>query len=59
MLTVEDSGIIENAAGKRTLGASIKASLKTLLLRPHNFFFSKPFALIFVSHIRRVHPSRP
>jgi hypothetical protein len=48
MLT-DSSGIIENAAGKRTLSASIKASLRSLLLRPHNFFFSKPFALIFVS----------
>jgi hypothetical protein len=42
------SGIIENASGKRSLGDSMKHSLRTLLLRPHTFFFSKPFALIFV-----------
>jgi hypothetical protein len=46
-------GIIENAAGKRSLRESIKSSLQLLLLRPHNFFFSKPFGLIFVSF----HPS--
>ena len=43
-----DSGIIENASGRRSLGESVRSSLRTLVLRPHAFFFSKPFALIFV-----------
>ena len=38
---------MENASGRATLGDSIKASLRTLLTRPHNFLFSKPAALIF------------
>jgi len=29
------------------MGASIRASLQTMLLRPHRFLLSKPFALIF------------
>jgi len=47
IITIIDRGIIENASGTRTLGASVRSSLKSLLLRPHTFFFSKPFALIF------------
>lgn len=38
---------MENASGRRTLGASLRASLKTLVLRPHKLIISKPFALIF------------
>jgi len=38
---------MENASGRRTLGASLRASLSTLLLRPHRIILSKPFALIF------------
>jgi hypothetical protein len=38
---------MENASGRRTLGASLRASLQTLLLRPHRIIASKPFALIF------------
>ena len=41
--------IIENASGKRSISASMVKSAKGLLLRPHHFLFSKPFALIFVS----------
>jgi hypothetical protein len=33
----------------------MRSSLKTLLLRPHNFFFSKPFGLIFVRPPVRVY----
>jgi hypothetical protein len=40
--------IIENASGKRPLMASIRASLTTMLLRPHAYIASKPFALIFM-----------
>ncbi|KAJ9669787.1 hypothetical protein H2201_000172 [Coniosporium apollinis] len=47
IITAIDRGIIENASGRNTLGASLKSSLRTLLLRPHAFIFSKPFALIF------------
>ncbi|KAF2180477.1 hypothetical protein K469DRAFT_714437 [Zopfia rhizophila CBS 207.26] len=42
-----DRGIIENASGRNTLGASLKGSLQQILFRPHRFFFSKPFALIY------------
>ena len=38
---------MENASGRRPLAASLKSSLKTLLLRPSSIIFSKPFALIF------------
>ncbi|OCK86035.1 hypothetical protein K432DRAFT_285567 [Lepidopterella palustris CBS 459.81] len=47
IITIIDRGIIENASGRNTLGASLKSSLKELLLRPHRFLVSKPFALIF------------
>jgi hypothetical protein len=40
--------IIENASGKQPLMASIRSSLKTMLLRPHTYIASKPFALIFM-----------
>lgn len=43
-----NSGIIENASGRNTLGGSLKSSLRQMLFRPHRFVFSKPFALIFV-----------
>ncbi len=39
---------MENASGRRSLGASLRDSLKTLVLRPHNLILSKPFALIFM-----------
>ena len=39
---------MENASGRNTLAASIKTSLKNLLLRPQTVFLSKPFALIFM-----------
>ncbi|KAK3620281.1 hypothetical protein LTR56_023495 [Elasticomyces elasticus] len=38
--------IIENASGKRPMMPSLKASLSSLLFRPHRFLTSKPFALI-------------
>jgi len=38
--------IIENASGKRALIPSMRASLSTLVLRPHRFLTSKPFLLI-------------
>lgn len=41
------SSIMENASGRRALSASLKSSLRTLLLRPHRVVLSKPFALIF------------
>jgi hypothetical protein len=43
-----DKGIIENASGRNTLGDSLRQSARELLLRPHRFITSKPFALIFV-----------
>lgn len=41
------SAIIENASGRSTLRTSLLDSCRTILLRPHNYIFSKPFALIF------------
>ena len=40
-------GIIENASNRRSLRTSVLSSLRGLLLRPHHFVFSRPFALIF------------
>jgi hypothetical protein len=37
---------MENASGKRPLMTSIKSSLLHLLVRPHQYITSKPFALI-------------
>lgn len=48
IISIIDRSIMENASGRRTLGASLRASLKTLVLRPHHLILSKPFALIFV-----------
>ncbi|KAF2774471.1 hypothetical protein EJ03DRAFT_340595 [Teratosphaeria nubilosa] len=48
VIAMIDRAIIENASGKRPLLTSVKASLSTLLLRPHHFLSSKPFLLIFM-----------
>ncbi|USP77419.1 uncharacterized protein yc1106_04693 [Curvularia clavata] len=47
IITMIDKGIIENASGRNTLGASLKQSALQLLTKPHRFLASKPFALIF------------
>ncbi|EKG10132.1 hypothetical protein MPH_12732 [Macrophomina phaseolina MS6] len=47
IVTAIDRAIIENASGRTSLRASLLSSLRTLLLRPHTYIFSKPFALIF------------
>ncbi|KAF2762929.1 hypothetical protein EJ05DRAFT_433082 [Pseudovirgaria hyperparasitica] len=47
LITIIDRGIIENSSGRNTLGQSLQSQLKNLLLRPHRFLISKPFALIF------------
>ncbi|KAI5199130.1 hypothetical protein E4T39_06454 [Aureobasidium subglaciale] len=47
VITAIDKAIIENASGRQTLGRSLRDSFATLALRPHQFLFSKPFALIF------------
>ncbi|PMD35872.1 hypothetical protein L207DRAFT_434501 [Hyaloscypha variabilis F] len=46
LITVIDKAIMQNASGQATLKNSLKISLKTFLLRPHNLIFSKPFGLI-------------
>ena len=48
IITMIDRGIMENASGRNSLGESVKQSVRELLLRPHRFIGSKPFALIFV-----------
>lgn len=42
--------IMENASGRATLGASVKNSLRSLLLRPHTMLFSRPVALIVMAY---------
>ncbi|RAL65631.1 hypothetical protein DID88_005303 [Monilinia fructigena] len=46
IITIIDKGIMQNASGQATLKDSLQSSLKNFVLRPHNLFFSKPFALI-------------
>ncbi|KAF2217575.1 hypothetical protein CERZMDRAFT_108268 [Cercospora zeae-maydis SCOH1-5] len=46
VVSMVDKAIMENASGKRPLMQSIKASMSQLLLRPHRYVASKPFALI-------------
>ncbi|KAF2035313.1 hypothetical protein EK21DRAFT_54848 [Setomelanomma holmii] len=46
LITIIDKGIMENASGRNTLSESLKQSAKQLLLRPHRFVTSKPFALV-------------
>ncbi|KAK4893649.1 hypothetical protein LTR27_008118 [Elasticomyces elasticus] len=46
LITMIDKAIIENASGKRPMMPSLKASLSSLIFRPHRFLTSKPFALI-------------
>ncbi|RSL56644.1 hypothetical protein CEP51_014355 [Fusarium floridanum] len=47
LIAIIDRSIMENASGRNTLAASIKSSLRTILLRPHTLLLSKPTALIF------------
>ncbi|KAG9191638.1 hypothetical protein G6011_10372 [Alternaria panax] len=47
IITMIDKGIIENASGRNTLGASLKRSAAELLKKPHRFVASKPFVLVF------------
>lgn len=59
VITIIDKGIIENASGRNTLGESLKASARELLLKPHRFLGSRPFVLIFVrppNHRNQVQP---
>lgn len=37
---------MENASGANTIARSLKASLRSLLLRPHTIIFARPFAFI-------------
>ncbi|KAI9719947.1 MAG: hypothetical protein M1828_005985 [Chrysothrix sp. TS-e1954] len=46
LITIIDKAIIENTTGRNTIMESAKQSLRTALLRPHNFFLARPFALI-------------
>lgn len=46
IVSIIDKAIMENASGKNPLMTSIKTSLTHLLLKPHQFLTSKPFALI-------------
>ncbi|KAK3389354.1 hypothetical protein B0H63DRAFT_390744 [Podospora didyma] len=48
IISIIDRSIMENASGRRSLGDSLRSSLRTLALRPHKIIASKPFALIFM-----------
>lgn len=48
LIAIVDRSIMENASGRSTMGESLRASLKNLLIRPHTMLFSKPVALIFM-----------
>lgn len=53
MICLIDRSIIENASGRsKSVLESVKNSLKTIMTKPQMFFFSKPFALIYVSPTR-------
>ncbi|TGZ82584.1 hypothetical protein EX30DRAFT_191770 [Ascodesmis nigricans] len=46
-----DRSIMENASGRsKSVLDSVKKSLKTIATKPHHFFFSKPFALIYMTY---------
>ncbi|KAL2132443.1 hypothetical protein VTI74DRAFT_3780 [Chaetomium olivicolor] len=47
IISIIDRSIMENASGRRPLLASLKSSLRSLLLKPHHVVLSKPFGLIF------------
>ncbi|KAJ9630587.1 hypothetical protein H2203_001110 [Taxawa tesnikishii (nom. ined.)] len=47
VITMIDRAIIENASGRQALMPSLRASVASLLLRPHHFLISRPFRLIF------------
>ncbi|KAL7932920.1 hypothetical protein V8C35DRAFT_66204 [Trichoderma chlorosporum] len=47
IITIIDRSIMENASGRNSLAASIRSSLRTLLLRPQSLVFSRPCALVF------------
>ncbi|KAI1468866.1 uncharacterized protein F4812DRAFT_424954 [Daldinia caldariorum] len=48
LIAIIDRSIMENASGRNTLGNSLRASLRTLLRRPHAVLVSKPVALVFM-----------
>ncbi|KAM7200600.1 hypothetical protein V8F33_003805 [Rhypophila sp. PSN 637] len=48
IISIIDRSIMENASGRRTLGASLRSSLLNFVLRPQTVLLSKPFALIFM-----------
>ncbi|KAI9158245.1 membrane protein [Paramyrothecium foliicola] len=48
IISIIDRSIMENASGRNSFANSIRSSLRTLFLRPHAIFLSKPFALIFL-----------
>ncbi|EOO01136.1 hypothetical protein UCRPA7_3422 [Phaeoacremonium minimum UCRPA7] len=50
VVSIIDKSVMENASGRATLLTSVKASLRTLFLRPHTMLFSKPLALIFMTY---------
>ncbi|KAI0997769.1 hypothetical protein K3495_g10420 [Podosphaera aphanis] len=46
LITVIDKAIMQNASGQAPLIHSLVTSCKTLIFRPHQIIFSKPFCLI-------------
>lgn len=48
IITAIDKGIMENASGRRTLGESLRSSVREMLIKPGSFFGGRPFGLVFV-----------
>ncbi|KAI0482238.1 hypothetical protein GGR56DRAFT_663243 [Xylariaceae sp. FL0804] len=48
IISIIDRSIMENASGRRSLGASLRASLASLAARPRAALLSRPVALIFM-----------
>ena len=45
-ITPIDAAVTESMSGKRTIGASLGDSFKTMLLRPHRYFSRPEFRII-------------
>jgi hypothetical protein len=48
LIAAIDKGIIENASGRRSLGESLRDSMREMVGRPGRFLTGKPLALVFV-----------
>ncbi|KAG8624500.1 hypothetical protein KVT40_007567 [Elsinoe batatas] len=47
-VSIIDRAVTESVSGRATMMNSVKTSLRTLLLRPHQYIFARPFAIMLV-----------